>query len=269
MATATVIGLGEAGALYARGLADAGFEVHGYDPFTQLDDPAITQHADLAAALRPADLVITLVGARAARAVTEQVLAALEHTPLIADFNTGSPELKRELGEAAAARGVPFVDVAVLAPVPRDGAKTPLMVSGPEADRFVELFASVGTEVESIGGQPGDAAARKLIRSAFMKGLAGVILESVGAGEAAGCGDWIRGQIVSELSGDASAFVERLIVGSKQHAERRVHEVEDASDYLRAIGQPSWSTDAAGQWLRRLRDEPDGATATDTDADAA
>ncbi|MCH1881338.1 DUF1932 domain-containing protein [Agrococcus sp. ARC_14] len=267
MATATVIGLGEAGALYARGLAEAGFEVHGYDPFAQLDDRRVTQHADLAEALRPADLVITLVGARAARAVTEQVLAALEHTPLLADLNTGSPALKRELGALAGAQGVPFVDIAVLAPVPRAGAQTPLMVSGPDAEAFVALFAPVGAEVESIGGEAGDAAARKLIRSAFMKGLAGVILESVGAGEAAGCGDWIREQIVAELSGDASAFVERLIVGSKQHAERRVHEVEDAADYLRSIGQPSWSTDAAGDWLRRLRDEH--ATTATNPADAA
>ncbi|GEK79099.1 NAD(P)-dependent oxidoreductase [Agrococcus baldri] len=255
MATATIIGLGEAGALYARGLADAGFAVHGYDPFTQLDEPSITQHAELADALRPADLVITLVGARAAKPVTEQVLAALEHAPLIADFNTGSPSLKRELGELAAAHGAPFVDVAVLAPVPRAGAKTPLMVSGQAAGDFLELFAPVGAAVESIAGAPGDAAARKLLRSAFMKGLAGVILESVGAAEAAGCGDWLRAQIVAELSGDADAFVERLITGSKQHAERRVHEVADASDYLRSIDQPSWSTDAAGQWLRRLRDE--------------
>ncbi|RWR25180.1 NAD(P)-dependent oxidoreductase [Agrococcus lahaulensis] len=256
MATATIIGLGEAGALYARGLAAAGFEVLGYDPYTHLADPTVTQHVDLAAAVAPADLVITLVGARAARAVTEDVLEALEHTPVLADFNTGSPELKRDLGALAAASGVPFVDVAVLAPVPRAGAMTPLMVSGDGADRFVELFAPVGAEVESIAGAPGDAAARKLLRSAFMKGFAGVILESVNGAEVAGCGAWLRGQIVAELSGDADAFVERLIVGSRQHAERRVHEVADASDYLRSIGQPSWSTDAAGHWLRRLRDEP-------------
>lgn len=256
MATAAIIGLGEAGALYARGLAEAGFEVHGYDPFTTLSDPALTQHQELADALRPADLVITLVGARAARAVTEQVLTALNDAPLLADFNTGSPELKRELGLLASAQGVPFVDVAVLAPVPRAGAQTPLMVSGAAAGAFVELFAPVGADVQSIGGAPGDAAARKLIRSAFMKGLAGVVLESVGAGEAAGCGPWVREQIIAELGGDASALVDRLIVGSKQHAERRVHEVEDASDYLRSIGQPSWSTDAAAAWLRRLRDEP-------------
>jgi 3-hydroxyisobutyrate dehydrogenase-like beta-hydroxyacid dehydrogenase len=252
---ATVIGLGEAGALYARGLADAGFEVQGFDPFTRLHQPGIEQHDDLRAALDGADLVITLVGARAARAVTEQVLDALSHAPVLADLNTGSPELKRELGSLATAQHVPFVDVAVLAPVPRAGAKTPLMVSGPGAARFVELFAPVGTEIESIDGEPGDAAARKLIRSAFMKGFAGVILESVGAAEAAGCVDWLRGQIVAELNGDGEAFVERLIVGSHQHAERRVHEVEDASAYLRSIGQPSWSTDAAGHWLRRLRDE--------------
>lgn len=259
MATATVIGLGEAGALYARGLAAAGFEVHGFDPFTQLDDPTVTQHADLADALRPADLVVTLVGARAAKPVIEQVLAALEHAPLIADFNTGSPSLKAELGALAGDRGVPFVDVAVLAPVPRAGAKTPLMVSGAAAERFVELFAPVGADVESIAGEPGDAAARKLVRSAFMKGLAGVVLESVGAAEAAGCDDWLREQIVAELSGDAAALVDRLIDGSRQHAERRVHEVSDASDYLRSIGQPSWSTDAAGQWLQRLQSENEAA----------
>lgn len=255
MTTATVIGLGEAGALYARGLAQQGFETHGYDPFTALEDHSIAQHEDLASALRPSDIVITLVGARAAREVTAQVLSALGSlgtAPLLADFNTGSPALKRELGALAEAQGVPFVDVAVLAPVPRAGVKTPLMASGDGADLFVELFAAAGADITAIGGAPGDAAARKLVRSAFMKGLAGVVLESVGAGDAAGCGDWIRGQIVSELSGDPEAFVERLVVGSKQHAQRRVHEVEDASAYLRSIDQPSWSTDAAGKWLRLL-----------------
>jgi 3-hydroxyisobutyrate dehydrogenase-like beta-hydroxyacid dehydrogenase len=249
MPKVAVIGLGEAGALYARGLRDGGYEVSGYDPYSRLDEPGIAQQPQLADAVNGVDAVITLVGATAAESVTDEVLTHLRSGTLLADFNTGGPDLKRKLGAAAASRGVRFVDVAVLAPVPRAGVRTPLMVSGADADAFAEMFAGTGASVVSIGGQPGDAAARKLIRSVFMKGLATVLLESVGGAEAAGCGPWLRDQIVGELSGDIPALVDRLIDGSRAHAARRVHEVEDARDYLDSINQPSWAMQAARSWL--------------------
>lgn len=252
MPKVAVIGLGEAGALYARGLRDAGFDVAGYDPFIQLDEPGIAQSDSLADALAGVDLVITLVGAGAARKVTGDVLAHVAAGTLLADFNTGGPELKGKLAEAAAATGVRFVDVAVLAPVPRAGVRTPLMVSGADADAFAELFAPTGAVVDAIGGQPGDAAARKLIRSVFMKGMAAVVLESVGAAEAAGCEPWLRDQIADELAGDARALIDRLIDGSRAHAARRVHEVSDARDYLESIDQPAWTMQAARSWLSSL-----------------
>jgi 3-hydroxyisobutyrate dehydrogenase-like beta-hydroxyacid dehydrogenase len=252
MPKVAVIGLGEAGALYARGLRDAGYEVSGYDPFTRLDEDGISQFDELADTLAGVDFAITLVGASAAEAVTRDVLVDLASGALLADFNTGGPELKARLGAAARARGVRFVDVAVLAPVPRAGVRTPLMVSGADADDFADLFASTGAAVDSIGGQPGEAAARKLIRSVFMKGLAAVVLESVGAADAAGCGPWLREQIVGEFTGDVEALLDRLIDGSRAHAGRRVHEVSDARDYLQSIDQPTWVTDAAHTWLSSL-----------------
>ncbi|MDV3125830.1 NAD(P)-binding domain-containing protein [Mycobacterium sp. 21AC1] len=252
MSKVAVVGLGEAGALYARGLRDAGFDVAGYDPFTRLDEPGIAQYDGLADAVAGVDLVITLVGAGAARKVTGDVLAHAAAGTLLADFNTGGPELKATLAEAAGLTGVRFVDVAVLAPVPRAGARTPLMVSGAHAEAFVELFAPTGAPVEAIGGEPGDAASRKLIRSVFMKGLAAVVLESVGAAEAAGCERWLRDQIADELSGDACALIDRLIDGSRAHAARRIHEVTDARDYLESIDQPAWTMQAARSWLSSL-----------------
>lgn len=252
MPKVAVVGLGEAGALYARGLRDAGYEVSGYDPFTRIDEAGIDQHERLEHALDGAELVITLVGAGAAQGVTEAVLAHLKPGAMIADLNTGGPELKRQLGAAAAERGVHFVDVAVLAPVPRAGVRTPLMASGAAASAFAEFFAATGASVESIGGEPGDAAARKLIRSVFMKGLAAAVLESVGAAEKAGCASWLRGQIAAELAGDPHALIDRLIEGSRAHAARRVHEVTDARDYLESIDQPAWTMQAARSWLSSL-----------------
>jgi 3-hydroxyisobutyrate dehydrogenase-like beta-hydroxyacid dehydrogenase len=252
MPKVAVVGLGEAGVLYARGLRDARFEVNGYDPYTTLSETGITQFEDLADALDGVDLAITLVGSIAAEAVTNDVLSHLASGALLADFNTGGPELKAKLGRAASESGVRFVDVAVLAPVPRAGVRTPLMASGSDADAFAQLFAATGAPVESIGGVPGDAASRKLIRSVFMKGLAAAVLESVGAAEAAGCGPWLRDQIAAELVGDPHTLIDRLIDGSRDHATRRVHEVDDARRYLESIDRPTWTMQAAHSWLTSL-----------------
>lgn len=251
--TATVIGLGEAGALYARGLRDAGFTVLGYDPFTTIREPGIVQTAALTEAVTQSDLVISLVGAVAAERVSQDSLPTMKRSAVYADFNTAAPTLKADMGLNALRLGVAFADVAVLAPVPRAGIKTPLMASGPGADRFAEMIRPAGADVQSIQGAAGDAAARKLLRSVFMKGLAAVVLESIGAAHAAGQEAWLRGQIETELSSDPHDLVNRLIVGSRQHAERRVHETKDAADYLTSLNQPRWTTDAAHSWLSSLR----------------
>lgn len=261
------MGLGEAGAIYARGLRDAGFEVNAYDPFMQLEEAGINQRATVADAVDGAELIVSLVGARAAQSVADAVFPVAPKGAVFADLNTGSPDLKRLLGETATASGIRFADVAVLAPVPRSGVLTPLMVSGDGAEGFAALMRPTQAEIESIGGDAGDAAARKLVRSSFMKGLAAVVLESVGAAQAAGCESWLRGQIATELGGDPQQLIDRLISGSKQHASRRVHEVEDTRDYLASIQQPAWVAEAAGAWLNSLLEEQSAPTEEDTNAE--
>ncbi|WP_432561708.1 DUF1932 domain-containing protein [Kineococcus sp. SYSU DK003] len=256
MTTVVVVGLGEAGALYARGLRDAGYSVRGFDPFTRLDEPGVRQEDDLGAALDGAQLVLSLVGASAARAVGEQIVAGARPGTVLADLNTASPALKQQLGRLAAESGVRFADVAVLAPVPRSGVATPLMVSGPGAEAFADLMRDCPAPVEVIPGDPGAAASRKLVRSVFMKGLAAVVLESVTAARAAGCEDWLREQIATELAGDPHALTDRLLEGSHRHAARRVHEVDDAREFLDSIGTPHWTTSAAHEWLSSLVAEP-------------
>ncbi|WP_432052552.1 DUF1932 domain-containing protein [Streptomyces xiamenensis] len=256
MTVCAVIGLGEAGRLYAGGLRDAGFTVRGYDPFTRIDEPGITQYDVLAQALDRATMVLSLVGARAAAEVLEQAAPRLRPGTVYADLNTAAPGLKRSLEERVVAGGSLFADVAVLAPVPRAGLRTPLLVSGTGAPHVARALEPAGVPVETIDAPAGAAAARKLLRSVFMKGLAGVVLETLNAAETDGSTAWITAQMAAEFGDGGEALISRLAEGSRAHAGRRVHEMSDAIDHLDALGQPSWVAQASRQWLQRVADEP-------------
>jgi 3-hydroxyisobutyrate dehydrogenase-like beta-hydroxyacid dehydrogenase len=171
---------------------------------------------------------------------------------VFADFNTASPSVKAELAADAANAGVLFADVAVLAPVPRAGSGTPLMASGSGAEELHRALTPLNVPIESIDGEAGAAAGRKLLRSVFMKGLAGVVLEAAEAGRQSGNEDWIKGQMAAELGPDGAELVDRLIAGSHAHAERRQHEIQDALEYVTQLGTPAWMSAGALQWLSSL-----------------
>jgi len=253
--TITLLGLGEAGRLYASGLAEAGAQVFGYDPFVTTEDASFQRFSDIADAVRDADIVISLVGAKAAAGVAAQALPRMRSSAVLADFNTSSPTAKLELALVAGETGILFADVAVLAPVPRAGSKTPLMVSGTGAEVLRGALVPLGVPIESIAGEAGDAASRKLLRSVFMKGLAGVVLETAEAGRLAGNEGWVRDQMAAELGPDGHAFVERLITGSRAHADRRKHEIQDALDYIQKLGVEGWMAAGALEWLTMLAED--------------
>ncbi|MGW3606754.1 MULTISPECIES: hypothetical protein [unclassified Micromonospora] len=59
-------GLGEAGRRYAFDLRARGYQVQGVDPYVELGDDRVDQFATVDEAVAESDLVIGLVGARAA-----------------------------------------------------------------------------------------------------------------------------------------------------------------------------------------------------------
>jgi 3-hydroxyisobutyrate dehydrogenase-like beta-hydroxyacid dehydrogenase len=247
--TIAVLGLGEAGATLATGLAARLVRVRGWDP-----DPARTAEGveRVASALQcaaQADVVLSVNAQAAAIAAAESVLAALAPGRLYADLNTTSPSLKRRVAEIVVSSGAAFVDVAILGPVPATGVRTPCLVSGPGAERFAEVFRPLGMPVEIAGPDAGTASTRKLLRSIFMKGLAASVVESLAAADAAGCEDWLRGELATVLEG---SLVERLVEGSKLHARRRVDELKAAAELERELGLEPYVADAAAATLRGL-----------------
>jgi 3-hydroxyisobutyrate dehydrogenase-like beta-hydroxyacid dehydrogenase len=244
-----LIGLGEAGSAIATDLVAAGATVRGWDPVAAAPlgvEPA-SDERDAAAG---ADAVLSLNSGSTAKAVAEALAPALEPRQLFADFNTAAPDLKREVAELAG--DADFVDVALMAPVPWHGIKTPALASGPGAERFVELFAPLGMPVTALGAEPGEAAGRKLVQSVFTKGLAAAIGEALAAGERLGCEPWLYAEIERTLTNADGALLRRLIEGSRLHAGRRVGEMGAATEMLEQLGvQPRIAT-ASGAWLRSL-----------------
>ncbi len=256
-----MLGLGEAGGRYAADLLAAGVPVVGFDPAyppgsggASAAGPRLAGSA--ADAVRAAAVVLSLNSASVAERVARDAVPGLRDGTVYADLNTGSPRLKQRIADVVAPTGALFADVAVLAPVPRHGLRTPLAAAGPGRAGLAAFLGGLDVPVDDAGAEPGAAAARKLLRSVFMKGLAAVVLESLEAAAGAGQEDWLREQIVAELTAADGALVDRLVDGTRLHAARRLHEMRDVAEFLAELGTSAPLTSAVAVRLAELAGEP-------------
>ncbi len=250
-----VLGLGEAGSRLGADLVAAGAEVRGFDPVVAGAPQGLVHAPEAAAAVAGADVVLSLTTAATALAAARSVVSVLERHSVYADLNTSSPALKRELAGVLADADRRFADVALLGSVPARGLGTPALASGSGAEAFADLFSPLGMPVEVVSREAGDAAALKLLRSVFMKGLASAAIESTRAAEVTGHAEWLRGQ-VAEVVGEP--LLERLLEGSRVHAARRVEEMEAATALLRDLGIEPHVAAASAAVLSDLARDADG-----------
>jgi 3-hydroxyisobutyrate dehydrogenase-like beta-hydroxyacid dehydrogenase len=231
--TVAVLGLGEAGSRIAADLADAGAQVRGYDPLAGSTPDGVDRVADATAAVTGSDVVLVLTAAAAAFEAATAALPSLAPGTIYADLNTARPLLKRQIATLVAGTGARFADVALVGTVPVRGLGTPALASGSGASAFADVLGPLGMPVDVVSEEAGDAAALKLLRSVFMKGLAASAIESVRAAEAAGHAAWLEEQLADVIGGP---LLQRLLEGSRQHAARRVDEMEAARDLLLELG---------------------------------
>jgi 3-hydroxyisobutyrate dehydrogenase-like beta-hydroxyacid dehydrogenase len=231
--TVAVLGLGEAGSRLAADLVAAGARVCGYDPLAGSAPDGVVRDADPAAAVAGGDVVLAVTTAATALEAATSALPSLRSGAIYADLNTARPSLKRALATLVTDAGGRFADVALLGPVPARGLRTPALASGEGAGAFAEALVPLGMPVQVVSDQAGDAATLKLLRSVFMKGLAASAIESLRAAEAAGQGEWLEQQLADVIG---RPLLERLLEGSREHAARRVDEMEAARDLVLELG---------------------------------
>ena len=256
MTRIAVIGLGEAGSAIARDLVAAGASVRGFDPAAPAVD-GVDLVAGAADAVRGAEVVLSVNAASVAVPVAESLAGALDTGAVFADLNTASPGAKRAVAAVVRPAGARFADVALMAPVAGRGLRTPALASGDGAERFAAVVGGLGMPVTAIGPEPGAAAARKLVRSVFMKGLAAAIGEALAAAERLDRRGDVYADLERTLTEADGALLRRLVEGSPAHAARRAEEMAAAAAMLDELGVEPRIATAAEAWLRSLC-APDG-----------
>lgn len=250
-----VLGLGEAGSLLARDLVRGGARVRGWDPMPHGDLSEIPFAPSFVDAVRGATIVLSVNWAIVAHEVARETLPFLGPGALFADLNTAGPGVKAELGEIVAPSGAAFVDVAMMSPVPPLGIRVPMFLAGPGAERLAAFLRPFGTPVEVVGARAGEAAARKLCRSVFFKGMSAAVCEALEAARAAGVEDWLRSDITKTFVNADASTLERVVDGTYRHAVRRAHEMRDASALLADLGVPATIATATAESLERIAAE--------------
>lgn len=156
------IGLGNMGAPMALNLQNAGHTVTGFDTVAAPD--GISCATSAAEAAHGAEVVITMLpNGMIARAVADDVLAVLPQGALMIDCSTIEVDAARAIAEAAAAKGIGFLDAPVSGGVGGAAAGTlTFMVGGDEADftRAAPLFEIMGQKAVHCGAAGNGQAAK-------------------------------------------------------------------------------------------------------------
>jgi 3-hydroxyisobutyrate dehydrogenase-like beta-hydroxyacid dehydrogenase len=249
-----MLGLGEAGSAIAVDLVAAGASVRGWDPVAAAPE-GVEAASDAAEASAGSDVVLSANSAPVALEAARSAAPALGEGQVFADLNTTAPALKRELAVVVAGAGASFADVALIGPVPANGLRTPVLASGDGAESFAAFMGPLGMPITVVGDEPGAAAARKLARSVFAKGLAAAIGESLAAAEQLGFEEWLYADLERTLEDADAGLLQRLIEGSRLHATRRVDEMEAAVEMLEETGVEPRIASASEAWLRSLAKE--------------
>lgn len=182
--------------------------------------------------------------------VAQEAAPFLASQHLYVDVNTASPSVKEETAVVVEKSGAAFCDAAMMGAVPLYLHKVPILASGSGAERFRLMLSPYGMNIRTVGPGPGQAAAIKLFRSIFMKGLLALLLEMLDATHRYGVDELVLSSLAETM--DAQEFHETAriqVTKGSVNAERMAHEMEEVIATLEQMGVPSIMSKATRERL--------------------
>ena len=250
------IGFGEVAAAFSAALLGRGAQVAAYD--VRGDKRAAAERlgvlfGDLPEALRGAQYVFSTVTTSVAREAAQQCVPDLRSGQTYVDLNATSPERKKRIGETIAPSGAAFVEGALLGAVGVTGAKTEILLGGPEARRAQrELAGDLGLNARFYSEEIGKASMFKMLRSVFSKGMEALLIEFLVAGERAGIREDLWGEVTTLFA--TQAFEKVALNWVRTHAgahARRYEEVRQVVGVLHDLGLKPTLTEATEAFFKR------------------
>lgn len=259
------VGFGEAAYEMATGLHSEGIEkIYAFDAL--LDEPKLSDRIRERASKANVELVgsaeevmqictivIAAVPANKTLEVAQSLTDSFKENLVYVDVSAATPEIKKQVARVVEDEGSLFVDAAMLGPLPVYKHKVPISASGNGTDLFINNLAGHGMQITKISDHSGDASALKLIRSIYMKGIVGLMVEFLEAAKTYGVEEQAIRSIDETMN--AKTFVEtmnRLVTGSSLHAKRRAVELGGSIEMLQESNLDASISIAAQKKLERL-----------------
>ena len=244
-----LVGFGEAGSILGADWAAAGRDVITYDILldvaasraAMLEKAARARVAtadSLGAAVQDADLVVSAVTAASSAAVATGAGKLLRAGQVFLDINSCSPDTKRSSAAAVQSFGADYVEAAVMAPVPPQRLKVPMLLGGRRAGEWQPALQALGLNVSFIATEVGVASAVKMCRSVVIKGLEALAVESLLAARRFGA----EQQVLASLQGTfpqmgwEEKLPDYLISRVAEHGRRRAAEMREVAQTLESVG---------------------------------
>ena len=264
-----LIGFGEAASAFVEGwrktraLEFSAFDIKTDSPSEPVREAkrrdyerlGVAGAATPAGALAGVNTVFSLVTADQALDAAKTAAPHLEPGAFFFDCNSCSPGAKRQAAEAVTAAGARYIDTAVMAPVHPTLHRTPLLLSGPDADEALALALALDMDAKTVPGGVGAASANKMVRSIMMKGLEALVLECVLAGRKAGVDEAVLASLDVSFPGfgwkrRAAYMMERAAT----HGIRRAAEMREVAQTVRELGLSGAMADATAGWEQKIGD---------------
>jgi 3-hydroxyisobutyrate dehydrogenase-like beta-hydroxyacid dehydrogenase len=244
-----LIGFGEAGSILGEDLVAAGHDVAMYDVL--LDSPASRSlmrerarrvHVRAADtfndAVAGAQIVISAVTASSSSDVAAKAAGALRAGQVLLDINSVSPAKKLSNAALVDATGADYVEAAVMAPVPPQRLRVPMLLGGKRAGAVAETLRGVGMNATALSDKIGVASAVKMCRSIVIKGLEALTVESMLAARRFGA----EREVLESLNGTfpsmgwTGKLPDYLISRAAEHGRRRAAEMREVARTLEDVG---------------------------------
>lgn len=244
-----VIGYGEVGKIFARGLKEqTGDWVGAWD--LKFADAALGEaergHAsasgvepcDSAAALCDrATLIISSVTASNTLAVAQEAARHLRPGTFFLDVNSASPGTKAQCAVLIESAGGHYVEAGVMTSVPPYGIRVPMLLGGAKATELAAVLQGWGMDAKAVAEQIGVASAIKLCRSVMIKGLEALVIESYTTARAYGVEEHMIPTLYETFPGidwhkQGAYFFSRVA----QHGKRRAEEMREAANTVAEAG---------------------------------
>jgi 3-hydroxyisobutyrate dehydrogenase-like beta-hydroxyacid dehydrogenase len=260
-----IIGFGEAGGILGQEIAAAGVGVSTFDILFNV--PAVRKamlanarkagvkaSASAADAAAGADVVLSAVTASSAGDVARELAPVLKQGQIFMDMNSVSPKTKQHEAAILASSGAEFVEAAVMAPVPPQRLKVPMLLGGKAAADLAPRLRAIGMDTTAVSDRIGVASAIKMCRSVVIKGMEALVTESLLAARRYGAEEAVLSSLAATYPnmrwcGDLPDY---LISRVAQHGKRRAAEMREVGEALRDVGvEPltALATAARQDWL--------------------